>query len=221
MKGGLVLAIAAFQRLARAKTNLPLPITFLFNPDEEVGSVASRPYIEAEAVRNRYVLVTEPKRNGGKIVTRAQGNRALPHPRARAARTFGRQSREGPQRHPRHGRHHPADRGLHRLCARHHHQRRAGQRRNRRQRDPGVLHHRGRRARLRHGCGGRDGAEVCGPQVERSGCRGQRDGRPQPSAVRAQRRRRRTVRQGGCNRQPVGASSWNPMACPAAAPTAI
>ena len=49
MKGGLVLAIAAYQRLARAKINLPLPITFLFNPDEEVGSVASRRYIEAEA----------------------------------------------------------------------------------------------------------------------------------------------------------------------------
>jgi glutamate carboxypeptidase len=73
MKGGLVLAIAAYQRLARAKANLPLPITFLFNPDEEVGSVASRRYIEAEAARNRYVLVTEPKRNGGKIVTQRKG----------------------------------------------------------------------------------------------------------------------------------------------------
>jgi glutamate carboxypeptidase len=73
MKGGLVLAIAAYQRLARAKINLPLPITFLFNPDEEVGSVASRRYIEAEAARNRYVLVTEPKRNGGKIVTQRKG----------------------------------------------------------------------------------------------------------------------------------------------------
>ena len=73
MKGGLVLAIAAYQRLARARINLPLPITFLFNPDEEVGSVASRPYIETEAARNRYVLVTEPKRNGGKIVTQRKG----------------------------------------------------------------------------------------------------------------------------------------------------
>jgi len=73
MKGGLVLAIAAYQRLARTKINLPLPITFLFNPDEEVGSVASRRYIEAEAARNRYVLVTEPKRNGGKIVTQRKG----------------------------------------------------------------------------------------------------------------------------------------------------
>jgi glutamate carboxypeptidase len=73
MKGGLVLAIAAYQRLVRTKINLPLPITFLFNPDEEVGSVASRRYIEAEAARNRYVLVTEPKRNGGKIVTQRKG----------------------------------------------------------------------------------------------------------------------------------------------------
>jgi glutamate carboxypeptidase len=73
MKGGLVLAIAAYRRLASAKANLPLPITFLFNPDEEVGSLASRPSIEAEAARNRYVLVTEPKRNGGKIVTQRKG----------------------------------------------------------------------------------------------------------------------------------------------------
>lgn len=73
MKGGLVLAIAAFQRLVHAKTRTPLPITFLFNPDEEVGSVASRAHIEAEAVRNRYVLVTEPKRNGGRIVTERKG----------------------------------------------------------------------------------------------------------------------------------------------------
>jgi glutamate carboxypeptidase len=44
-----------------------------FNPDEEVGSTGSRRSIEAEAVRNRYVLVTEPKRNGGKIVTQRKG----------------------------------------------------------------------------------------------------------------------------------------------------
>jgi glutamate carboxypeptidase len=73
MKGGIVLAIAAFQRLARANVTRPLPLTFLYTPDEEVGSLASRRYIEAEAMRNRYVLVTEPKRNGGKIVTQRKG----------------------------------------------------------------------------------------------------------------------------------------------------
>jgi glutamate carboxypeptidase len=73
MKGGLVLAVAAFRRLAQARTKTPLPITFLFNPDEEVGSVGSRRHIEAEGAGHRYVLVTEPKRGGGKIVTERKG----------------------------------------------------------------------------------------------------------------------------------------------------
>jgi glutamate carboxypeptidase len=72
MKGGVVLAIAAFQRLARAKSNGALPITFMFTPDEEVGSVASRKHIEAEARRNKYVLITEPK-HGGTVVTSRKG----------------------------------------------------------------------------------------------------------------------------------------------------
>jgi glutamate carboxypeptidase len=73
MKGGLTLAVAAFRRLARANVACPLPITFMFTPDEEVGSVASRKHIEAEAVRHRYVLVTEPMRAGGKVVTSRKG----------------------------------------------------------------------------------------------------------------------------------------------------
>jgi glutamate carboxypeptidase len=73
MKGGLALAIAAFRELARAKATRPLPLTFLFNPDEEVGSVGSRKAIEQEGARHRYVLVTEPKRGGGKIVTERKG----------------------------------------------------------------------------------------------------------------------------------------------------
>jgi glutamate carboxypeptidase len=72
MKGGTVLAIAAFQRLAQAKPGGALPITFMFTPDEEVGSVASRRHIEAEARRNKYVLVTEPKHDG-KVVTARKG----------------------------------------------------------------------------------------------------------------------------------------------------
>jgi len=74
MKGGLTLAVAAFRRLAQAKASCPLPITFMFTPDEEVGSVASRQHIEAEAQRHKYVLVTEPKRNGGKVVTARKGS---------------------------------------------------------------------------------------------------------------------------------------------------
>ncbi len=73
MKGGLTLAVAAVRRMASSKVAGPLPITFMFTPDEEVGSVASRQHIEAEAVRHKYVLVTEPKRNGGKVVTSRKG----------------------------------------------------------------------------------------------------------------------------------------------------
>lgn len=73
MKGGAMLAIAAWQSLAAAKVRSSLPVTFLFTPDEEIGSVASRKHIEAAARTAKYVLVTEPKRNGGKIVTSRKG----------------------------------------------------------------------------------------------------------------------------------------------------
>jgi glutamate carboxypeptidase len=73
MKGGLVLAVAAYRRIARSRRRTPLPITFLFTPDEEVSSPASRSFIEREARGYRYVLVTEPARDGGKIVTARKG----------------------------------------------------------------------------------------------------------------------------------------------------
>jgi glutamate carboxypeptidase len=73
MKGGLVLAVAAFRRIAQARRRTPLPLTFLFTPDEEVSSLATRGVIEREAARQRYVLVTEPARDGGKIVTARKG----------------------------------------------------------------------------------------------------------------------------------------------------
>ncbi len=73
MKGCLVSAVAAWRRLRKRGIKTPLPVTFLFTPDEEVGSPASRRIIEAEAVRSAYVLVTEPARAGGKIVTARKG----------------------------------------------------------------------------------------------------------------------------------------------------
>ncbi len=77
MKGGVVLAIAAFQRLAQARPEGTLPITLMFTPDEEVGSVASRKHIEAEARRNKYVLVTEPRHDGNVVTTRKGTGRFL------------------------------------------------------------------------------------------------------------------------------------------------
>src|SRR5215472_6918799 len=72
MKGGAYLAFDALRAVARAGT-ARLPIVYLFTPDEEVGSPISREVIEKEARRARYVLVTEPARDGGKIVTSRKG----------------------------------------------------------------------------------------------------------------------------------------------------
>ncbi len=46
-----------------------LPITMLLTCDEEVGSPSTRDLIEAEASRHRYVLVPEPARADGGVVT--------------------------------------------------------------------------------------------------------------------------------------------------------
>ena len=73
MKGGAHLAWYAFRHLVRSGRETPLPITFLFVPEEEVGSPTSRAAIEAAARANRYVLVTEPARDGGRIVTARKG----------------------------------------------------------------------------------------------------------------------------------------------------
>ena len=73
MKGGLILAVAAFRRIAQEKRRTKLPITFLLTPDEELSSPVSRSLIEREARGQRYVLVTEPARAGGKIVTERKG----------------------------------------------------------------------------------------------------------------------------------------------------
>jgi glutamate carboxypeptidase len=72
MKGGAYLALEAFRQVTKAQS-AKLPLTFVFTPDEEVGSPTSRGLIEAEAKKARYVLVTEPARDGGKIVTSRKG----------------------------------------------------------------------------------------------------------------------------------------------------
>jgi glutamate carboxypeptidase len=69
MKGGNYLALEAIRQLARASLNTPLPVTVLFTPDEEVGTPSARDLIEAEARRNKYVLVPEPGRPNNGVVT--------------------------------------------------------------------------------------------------------------------------------------------------------
>ncbi|HLN08642.1 MAG TPA: M20 family metallopeptidase [Xanthobacteraceae bacterium] len=72
MKGGAFLAYEALRQVVAAGT-ARLPIVYLFTPDEEVGSPSTRELIEAEGRRARYVLVTEPARDGGKCVTSRKG----------------------------------------------------------------------------------------------------------------------------------------------------
>jgi glutamate carboxypeptidase len=69
MKGGSYLALEAIRQLQRAAFTTPLPITVLFTPDEEVGTPSTRDIIEAEAARNKYVLVPEPGRPNNGVVT--------------------------------------------------------------------------------------------------------------------------------------------------------
>jgi glutamate carboxypeptidase len=73
MKGGAYLALAAFRTLSAAGKETPLPLRFLYVSDEEVGSPTSRALIEAQARNAKYVLVTEPCRDGGKVVTARRG----------------------------------------------------------------------------------------------------------------------------------------------------
>ncbi|MFD1508003.1 M20/M25/M40 family metallo-hydrolase [Lacimonas salitolerans] len=71
MKGGNYAATEALRQLIRAGMETPLPVTVLFTPDEEVGTPSTRELIEAEAARNKYVLVPEPARDdGGAVIGR-------------------------------------------------------------------------------------------------------------------------------------------------------
>jgi glutamate carboxypeptidase len=73
MKGGAYLAYHAFRQVCVDGTHPPLGITQLYVSDEEIGSPTSRALIEAEGKKAKYVLVTEPARDGGKIVTGRKG----------------------------------------------------------------------------------------------------------------------------------------------------
>ncbi len=72
MKGGAWLALQAFKDAAKAGA-ARRPMVFLFTPDEEIGSPTTRGLIEDIGRRSMAVLVTEPAREGGKIVTARKG----------------------------------------------------------------------------------------------------------------------------------------------------
>lgn len=71
MKGGLVMnafVMAAFRQLAPG-----IPLVALMTGDEEIGSLASRPFIEREARKARAVFNAEPGRVSGNVVTGRKG----------------------------------------------------------------------------------------------------------------------------------------------------
>ena len=72
MKGGAYLALEAFMEVARRGT-AKRPLTFLFTPDEEIGSLTTRGLIEELGRHAEAVLVTEPARDGGRVVTSRKG----------------------------------------------------------------------------------------------------------------------------------------------------
>lgn len=77
MKGGVFIGMSAAAAMIEAGKETLLPLRFLIVSDEEVGSPTSRAHIEAAAENAKYVLVTEPARDGGKIVTGRKGSARL------------------------------------------------------------------------------------------------------------------------------------------------
>ena len=70
MKGGLVIALYAVMALQELGLMPTHRLVFLFNSDEEVGSLTSRPFIEEEAQRSEAVLVLEPSRDNAVVTWR-------------------------------------------------------------------------------------------------------------------------------------------------------
>jgi glutamate carboxypeptidase len=71
MKSGALMALEAM-KLAVQRGN-KMPIDLIFVPDEEMGSLSSRAFMEEAARTAGYTLVVEPAREGGKVVVARKG----------------------------------------------------------------------------------------------------------------------------------------------------
>ena len=74
MKGGLVVGIYAIKALIHAKRLKDLPVTFIFNSDEEIGSPSSKELIAREAEQSAQAYVLEAGGLSNEIVTGRKGN---------------------------------------------------------------------------------------------------------------------------------------------------
>ena len=77
MKGGLVVGLFALKALATLGLLKDLPITWIFNSEEEIGSPVSRPLFLTEAKRSAMAFVLEAGGMKGQIVTGRKGRLEL------------------------------------------------------------------------------------------------------------------------------------------------
>ena len=75
MKGGVTVAIAVLEAIARGDLKVAEGVTLFLTPDEEVGSRASRDLLVGEALNRDRVFVLEPSGDGGaaKIARKGTG----------------------------------------------------------------------------------------------------------------------------------------------------
>jgi glutamate carboxypeptidase len=73
MKGGIVVGIFALRALAAVGCLRDLPITWVFNSEEEVGSPVSRALFAAEAKQSAMAFVLEPVGSRGEVTTGRKG----------------------------------------------------------------------------------------------------------------------------------------------------
>ena len=73
MKGGLVAGIYALKALHAQKLLDDIPLRFIFNPDEEIGSPCSRDLIISEARKSVMAFVLECGGLTGEVVTGRKG----------------------------------------------------------------------------------------------------------------------------------------------------
>ena len=73
MKGGIVVGIFALKALAALGLLRDLPVTWIFNSEEEIGSPVSRALFTAEAKRSAMAFVLEPGGSRGEVATGRKG----------------------------------------------------------------------------------------------------------------------------------------------------
>lgn len=74
LKGGLVILLIAVEAFERSPWAQNLGWELFFNPDEEIGSVGSTPYIEQQAPLYDFGLIMEPQFSDGAFVSGRKGS---------------------------------------------------------------------------------------------------------------------------------------------------